>query len=166
MALQLVSEYDPILSQATPDFDFANPPTDPIKLVNEMYELMQSSNGIGLAAPQVGLPYRVFVMLGEEPLCFFNPVVTWTSPEQVPMEEGCLSFPGIGIELTRPAKLRARFFDQNGYGKAQIFEGLSARCFWHELDHLNGKTFLSYVSNFKSKYYLNKVKKFKERYVQ
>lgn len=159
MNLKLVNENDPILYQPTQDWDFANPPCDPVELAHAMYDLMNASAGIGLAAPQVGLPYRMFVMRSVPKLAIFNPKIVWTSDKEVEMEEGCLSFPGLGIKVFRPESIRTRFTSPNGITETKLFNGLTARVFQHENDHLNGVCFTSKVSKLKLDMYQRKRKK-------
>ena len=159
MELKLVNENDPILQQPTQDWDFANPPCDPVELAHSMYDLMNQSAGIGLAAPQVGLPYRMFVMRSVPKLAIFNPKIVWTSDKEVEMEEGCLSFPGLGIRVFRPESIRTRFTSPNGVTETKLFNGLTARVFQHEYDHLNGICFTSKVSKLKLDMYERKRKK-------
>lgn len=159
MELKFVAEDDPILYQPTEEWDFTNPPYDGVELVHAMYDLMNESGGIGLAAPQVGLPYRVFVMRSVPKLAIFNPRIVWTSDKEIEMEEGCLSFPGLGIKVFRPESIRSRFAGPNGIVETHVFNGLTARVFQHETDHLNGICFTSKVSKLKLDLYRRKAKK-------
>jgi peptide deformylase len=159
MELKLVSENDPILFKPAEPWDFTNPPHDPFELAHAMYDLMNESGGIGLAAPQVGIPYRMFVLRSEPKLAIFNPKIVWSSPQEIEMEEGCLSFPGLGIKVFRPESIRARFMNPNGTTEAHVFKGLTARVFQHEADHLDGICFTSKVSKLKLDMYKRKRKK-------
>ena len=136
--LDLVNDRDPILRTQLPLFDFSNPPVDPIQLAKDLTETMIANKGMGLAANQVGLPYRVFVLTGQQILACFNPKVVDISPEEVYINEGCLSYPGLVVKIKRPQEIRVRFTMPNGETRTAKFEGLTARCFLHELDHLNG----------------------------
>ncbi len=110
-------------------------------LLDDMYETMQSANGVGLAAPQVGILRRVCVIdVGEGPIELINPVITSMRGKQRAVE-GCLSAPGQWGYVTRPAKVKVTA--QNRYGKEVKYEGteLLARAFCHEIDHLNGVIF-------------------------
>lgn len=138
MILDLVSEDDPILRQTFEDFDFSNPPTDPIELANNLIETMADKKGLGLSACQVGLPYRVFVLWSETPLVVFNPRVVDQKNEFVVLEEGCLSFPGLFIKVKRPSMVKVRYQDARGETHTQTFIGMTARTFLHEMDHLDG----------------------------
>lgn len=110
-------------------------------LLDDMYETMQSANGVGLAAPQVGILRRVCVIdVGDGPIELINPVITSMRGKQRAVE-GCLSAPGQWGYVTRPAKVKVTA--QNRYGKEVKYEGteLLARAFCHEIDHLNGVIF-------------------------
>ena len=114
-------------------------------LIDDMFETMYASNGVGLAAVQVGLLKRVVVIdVGDGPMELVNPEITMTEGEQRE-SEGCLSLPGqYGVTL-RPKKVQVKAQDRNG--KWQVFTGedLKARCFCHELDHLDGVLFTSKI---------------------
>lgn len=141
MILDLVPEDHPILKEELPRFDFSNPPTDPIQLAKDLAETMIANKGIGLAANQCGLNYRVFVMSGEQIRAFFNPRIVDVSEEEVVISEGCLSFPDMFVKVKRPATVRVRYTQPNGETITEEFGGLSARVVLHETDHLNGLTF-------------------------
>ena len=137
--LQLVDETNPILRQVLTDFDFKNPPINAIELASSLVETCKQSRGIGLSANQCGYPFRVFVMgANDDYVAFFNPKITWKSEESVHMMEGCLSFPLLGLMITRPKEVEVEYQDYMGEVKTAKFAGLSARCFQHELDHMNG----------------------------
>lgn len=114
-------------------------------LIDDMYETMYASNGVGLAAPQVGMLKRVVVIdVGDGPMELVNPEIVMTEGEQRE-SEGCLSVPGKYGVCIRPAKVQIKAQDRSG--KWQVFtgDGLKARCFCHELDHLDGILFTSKV---------------------
>lgn len=110
-----------------------------VRLVECMFEtLYQSDSGIGLAAPQVGVQRQIFVWdMGEKPLVILNPKIVESDGEWV-YSEGCLSIPGLYVELTRPKKVLMKGLDLNGNEIAFEADELEARLFQHELDHLNG----------------------------
>lgn len=115
---------------------------DPEKLSKDMQTFMVLNNGLGLAAPQIGLPYRMFVM--GEPGSFktvFNPIIVSQAEEKQKSEEGCLTFPGLFIKIPRATHIDVEY--ENEFGKAveEKFSGLWAKCFLHEYDHLNGILF-------------------------
>ncbi len=138
MIYELIDCNDPLLKQEMVPFDFSNPPVDPLDLVADLAETMLANNGIGLSANQCGLPYRVFVMLGEELIPCFNPRIIDVSKETVVLEEGCLSYPGLFVKVKRPRRIKVRFADPNGNVVTKTFDGITARVFQHELDHLDG----------------------------
>ncbi len=114
-------------------------------LIDDMFETMYASNGVGLAGPQVGQLKRVVVIdVGDGPMELVNPEITMTEGEQRE-QEGCLSVPGKYGVCIRPAKVQVKAQDRNG--KWQVFTGeeLKARCFCHEIDHLDGILFTSKV---------------------
>ena len=135
----LVAEDDPILKEVLPEFDFKNPPVDPKEFASSLVETCIQRNGYGLSANQCGFKHRVFVMgTGSEYVAFFNPKITAMSEETVHMSEGCLSFPLLELKITRPSGIVVEYQDYNGEVKKANYVGVSARCFLHELDHMNG----------------------------
>jgi peptide deformylase len=150
---QIVKFPNASLRTTTPDWDFSNPPVNPEQLEKELIETMLAYDGIGLAATQVGLPFRVFVMgwkgAPEEAQAFFNPMVVATVDELEDLEEGCLSFPGIYVNIKRPKKILARWQTSKGEWQEAEFEGYNCKCFLHELDHLEGIVFQDRVSPLK-----------------
>lgn len=123
-------------------FDFENPPMDPQELVDQLADFMCKNRGVGLAANQVGLPWTVFVMGNptdrENVIAVFNPILVDTFGEEVYIEEGCLSYPGLFVKVKRPSGIRVRYTTAEGVTDTIKFEGFTARVFQHELDHLNG----------------------------
>jgi peptide deformylase len=160
---QIVKFPNPILRTQIPEWDFDNPPTDPVELEKELIEALLAYDGIGLAANQIGLPYRVFAMgwkgAPEEAQAFFNPVVVATVDEIEDLEEGCLSFPGIYVNIKRPKKILARWQNAKGEWQEAEFEGYNCKCFLHELDHLEGIVFQDRVSPLKWGLAVKKLKK-------
>lgn len=144
--MKLVPISDPILFSKLPDFDFSDPPTDPAQLVGELSEFMLQKNGIGLAANQVGLPYRCFVVRANPIIPIFNPRIIDESSETSLLEEGCLSFPGMLVKVKRPIRIRMRFDDVYGNTQTQVYQGMTARIMHHETDHLNGILFTKRAS--------------------
>lgn len=124
-------------------FDFSKPCIEPDRLANDMITFMFEHRGVGLAAPQIGLSHNCFVMGLDSSTQFicFNPKIRKQSTEQVKINEGCLSFPGLFLSIKRPAWIIAEFQNEKGDTKVDRFDGILARCFQHELDHINGLTF-------------------------
>ena len=136
--LDLVDYRDPILHNPLPLFNFKNPPTDPIQLAKDLAETMIHNKGLGIAANQIGLPYRAFALTGEQILVCFNPKIVSVFEETVLLEESCLSYNGLLVKIRRPKTIRVRFTMPNGHTRTETFSGITARCFQHELDHLDG----------------------------
>lgn len=100
---------------------------------------MYESNGIGLAANQIGVPYRIFAMRGApENFVCFNPKIVQPSEMVVTLEEGCLTYPGLLVKIKRPQHIRVRFTKPDGDTITKQFTGMTARIFQHEIDHLDG----------------------------
>jgi peptide deformylase len=120
------------------------------QLVDDMLETMYASDGVGLAATQVDVHERVLVMdtseKRDQPQVLINPEITWTSPEFAVAEEGCLSVPQIYDKVERPARVKVTALGRDGQPFEMSAEGLSAVCVQHEMDHLNGKVFVEYLS--------------------
>jgi len=110
-----------------------------VRIVDEMFDtLYDSDSGIGLAAPQVGIQRQIFVWdMDDEPMVVLNPVIVESDGEWV-YDEGCLSIPGLYVEMTRPKTVLMKGIDMNGNEVAIEADELEARLFQHELDHLNG----------------------------
>lgn len=111
---------------------------------------MLQNKGVGLSANQIGLPYKVFCVSGAGPngeiMTFFNPKIVDQSEESILLDEGCLTFPGLSLKIRRPRSVKLRFTEPNGESKMQIFTGITARIIQHEMDHMEGDTFLSKAS--------------------
>lgn len=142
--------------------------SDRIKTICEdMLETMYDAPGIGLAAPQVGLLQRIFVMdcsRDEEtpqPLVLINPELVWFSEDKTKYEEGCLSIPDFFAEVERPAEVCVRCVDERGDKQEHHFSGLWATCAQHELDHLNGVLFLDYLRPMRRLMITSKLRKIK-----
>lgn len=138
--IKLVKEDDPVLRQVAKDWDFAVD-GNPNNLIREMSKIMLENNGIGLAAPQIGLSKRLFVMGNETKLyAIINPQVI-EGIGSVKDQEGCLSFPNLWLNVTRYEKIKVKYFNALGEEIITEFAGLIARVFLHELDHLDGICF-------------------------
>lgn len=148
--IKLIPEDSGILKNAQDNFDFANPQCDPKELALKLNECMKKNNGLGLSACQVGIPVRVFAMRvdSQEPYVLFNPRIVNQSDNLISMKEGCLSYPLLYMSVKRPDAVRIRFQTQTGETKTQQFIGMSARIALHEMDHMEGITFLNRASSF------------------
>ena len=110
-------------------------------LGQDMIRFMREENGIGLAAPQIGISRRVFVMeIGDRQWACFNPEIVQSSEIIPEFNEGCLSFKGDSCIIRRPESIEVRYQDHRGEWHSETLDGLEARCFQHELDHLDGVT--------------------------
>lgn len=124
-------------------------------LVTDMFETMYDAPGVGLAAIQIGVPQRVVTIDAtreeeeKKPIALINPELLWTSDEMGVLEEGCLSIPEYLDEVERPARIKARFLNLEGQTVEVEADGLFARVFQHELDHLNGILFIDHLSKLK-----------------
>ena len=136
--LQLIDKSDLILTTKTPIFDFSNPPTDPIQLAYDLTEALFRLDGLGLAAPQVGLPYRAFAMRSVPTLVCFNPIIIDQGEDKITLEESCLTFPGYYVKISRPRTIKVRYTEPNGNVVKHIFDGMTARIFAHETNHCDG----------------------------
>mgnify|MGYP001269716875 CR=1 FL=1 len=136
------------------------------KKINDLYDtLYDSENGIGLAAPQVGIFERIIVIdLKEDnksnPLTLINPKIVNKSEEKFINQEGCLSIPSYYADVERFMEIEYEWFDENGNKQRSIAQGLLSICIQHEVDHLNGVLFIDYLSGLKKKMALDKVLKF------
>lgn len=130
--------------------------------VKNMFYTMRINNGIGLAAPQVGVSKRVIVMMLDKPLILINPILVAVEGEQV-FEEGCLSLPETFAEVKRAAKIRVAYQDEEGTNRELVADGLGAVCIQHEIDHLNGKVFIDHLSTLKRTRVGRRARKIKDK---
>ena len=130
------------------------------ELINNMFETLRRSEGVGLAAPQIGLPIRMFIIdldvLSEDTPAykgylhtFINPEIIEESEEECSMEEGCLSIPGIHESVKRPKEVHVSYLDENLQPQDKWLTDFEARVFQHEYDHLDGKMFVDHLSGFR-----------------
>ena len=139
------------------------------RLLHNMLDVMHAANGIGLAAPQVGILKRLIVIdisMPEEaprPYLMANPEILWSSEEQIIGEEGCLSLPEQYAEVTRPARVRVRYLDDENEIREMQADGLFAKCIQHEIDHLQGILFVDHISTLKRGIIIRKLTKAKKQ---
>lgn len=155
----LVPPNDEILRKKTEPFDFDNPPVNPEELAYDLVANLRKYGGVGLSANQIGLPYRVFVMRGDPHFVCFNPRIVDISEETIKLEESCLTFPNLELKVERPRHIKVRFNTPNGDVTTKTFTGLTARCFLHELQHLNGEFFFKGVGRLSMEKALKKANK-------
>ncbi len=138
------------------------------KLVNDLFETMYKSNGIGLAAVQVGILKRILVIdvsnqdKKNEPMTFINPVIKKVSEETSIYEEGCLSIPDTFIEIERPKICEVEFIDINGKIQNLECDGLLSTCLQHEINHLDGKLIIDHLSKLKRDLIIKKISKLRK----
>ncbi len=149
----------PVLRKTAEEINFDSYPKLK-ELIANMFETLRRTEGVGLAAPQVGLPIRLFIIdldiiSEDEPQykgylrAFINPEIIEESEETTSMSEGCLSIPGINESVKRPARVLVNYLDENGEEQERWLEGFEARVFQHEYDHLEGKMFVDRLSPFR-----------------
>jgi peptide deformylase len=157
----LVNENDAILKETQPTYTFEGDLNERKVLTIMMLTFMDQAHGMGLAAPQVGLRQRFFVMHttdGETRACF-NPEIVSISDDSEKGVEGCLSFPDLWLKVMRPLTVEAKYQDVSGNLVYETFENLNARCYLHETDHLNGVRFVDLVGSVSLMTARNKAKK-------
>jgi peptide deformylase len=133
------------------------------RLIDDMFETMYEAPGIGLAATQINVHRQLIVIdISEdknEPLVFINPSLEIVDQTLSEYDEGCLSVPGFYETVSRPSQVRVKFLDRDGNASEMIVEGLLATCIQHEMDHLNGKLFVDYLSTLKRQRIRSKLEK-------
>ena len=138
------------------------------RLVNDLFDTMYNSKGIGLAAVQVGILKRILVIdvssqdQKKQPLSFINPSIKKVSNEMSIYEEGCLSIPETFIEIERPKICEVEYIDLNGKKRSMKCDGLLSTCLQHEINHLDGKLILDHLSKLKRDIIIKKISKSKK----
>ncbi len=155
---------DPVLRKVAKE-------TDPRSLsddfIREMSETMYTEDGVGLAAPQVGISKRFFMYdTGEKLNVVVNPEILERSIETESGEEGCLSIPDVFEEVRRSTRIKVKYFERDGNEVIKILEGYEARVFQHEFDHLNGKLFIDYLSQAKKRLLRQKLNEIKKKSIE
>ena len=162
----IIIEPDPILRKKSSSLEKVD--NDLRKLMDDMLETMYAAPGIGLAAVQVGILKRLIVLdiskkdEKKKPLFLVNPEIKYQSDNTSTHEEGCLSIPGYFAEIKRPAECHVDYIDYYGKPKKLKAKGLLATCIQHEIDHLNGKLFIDYLSKLKKDMIIKKLIKQKK----
>jgi peptide deformylase len=132
--------------------------------LDDMAFTLKIYRAVGLSAVQAGVPIRAMVIRGEnsEPIKLLNPMVKETDGSSF-LKEGCLSFPGLALMIKRPEEVAVEYFDEKGEFKTSVFDGLLARVISHEMEHLNGKTFLDNLHPIQKSDALKKIKVLKRK---
>ena len=155
--MKLVKENDPILKKKLTPFNFEDPVMDPHELVAGLQAVRKENGGIGLAANQVGIDARVLVIgmgnfetdgVEDFEMAYFNPEVKSLMQGEILMLEGCLSFPDLYIKVKRPQNLVMSWQDADQKQWGERFMGMTSRIIQHELDHLDGITFIERANSF------------------
>ncbi|MBQ3174878.1 MAG: peptide deformylase [Bacteroidales bacterium] len=132
------------------------------ELIDNMYVTMKESDGVGIAAPQVGKSIRLLIVDGADlaedmpelegfKRVMINPVATWESEETAEYSEGCLSVPNIHADVIRPKSMKVKYLDEKFEEHEELFEGFACRMVQHEMDHLDGHLFIDHVSPIRKK---------------
>ena len=141
-----------VLRERAAEIDVNN--TEGLKeLIDNMYVTMKESDGVGIAAPQVGKSIRLLIVDGADLVedmpelegfkrVMINPVATWESEETAEYSEGCLSVPNIHADVVRPKSMKVKYLNENFEEKEELFEGFACRMVQHEMDHLDGHLFI------------------------
>lgn len=170
MIYPIVAYGDPVLRKKAEDIAQGS---NLKQLIEDMFETMYQAHGVGLAAPQIGKPIRLFIVdtlhLKEEgetdteeqyiKKAFINPVIIETGGEEWTMEEGCLSIPDVRENVNRPEHVKIRYFDEDWQLHEEEYDGFTARVILHEYDHIEGKLFIDYLSPLKKRLIKRKLQK-------
>jgi peptide deformylase len=161
MIYPIVAYGDPILKKKAKNIEKDS--IDVVALSADMFETMYNAHGVGLAAPQIGMGIRMFVV-DAEPMSdekdtelkgykkvFINPHILKEEGKEWPFEEGCLSIPGIREEIFRNEELEINYFDENWQEHTEIYSGIKARIIQHEYDHIEGILFTDHLTGFKKR---------------
>lgn len=145
--MNLVLSSDPVLRKVCEPIDL-NDLEKWDSIFEEMFKLLdQTKNGVGLAAPQVGLPYQAFVIINNnKKWVFINPKMQLIGDKTLIYKEGCLSLPNVGVEIERKRRIKIKYTSRYGKEFSNTFDGLMARIIQHEMDHLNGVLITDYLN--------------------
>jgi peptide deformylase len=171
MILPIVAYGDPVLKEEGKDITAQYPNLD--ALIANMWETMYNAHGVGLAAPQIGLPIRLFVIdatpfADEEPQLegfkkvFINASILEEDGDEWDFNEGCLSIPEVREDVRRPSRVVLEYFDENWEKKTETFTGLAARVIQHEYDHIDGILFTDLLSPLRRKLISGKLRKIQD----
>ena len=167
--MKLIYHPHPALEKQVQPFDFDK--LDAKDIEKQMLDIMTSNHGVGLAANQVDLDAQIFVMEPKDlegyedgkPFAVINPKIEAVSEQRILGEEGCLSFPGLLLKVSRPTWIVGQWQNAKGETKEGKVDGYLAKCFQHEFDHLNGVCFVDRVSKLKLQLALKKLQKLRKK---
>lgn len=162
--LSIIKLPDPILRAKSAAIERVD--GDVRRLIDDMLATMYAAPGIGLAAVQVGVPRRLVVLdtsekeeESEGAIVMINPEIVRLGDEMLPYEEGCLSIPDVRVEIERPSSLTVRFLDRDGHPQTLDADGLLATAIQHEMDHLDGRLIIDFLSRLKRDMVIRRFKK-------
>lgn len=163
MILRVIGYGDPLLRKQSEDIDKDYPNLD--KLITDMFETMYESNGVGLAAPQIGLNINLFVIDTTQieenkkgiKRAFINPIILKEEGDEYAFEEGCLSLPKIREDVVREERIVLNYFDENFKEHEETFDDINARVIQHEYDHLEGILFIDHLTGIKKRLLRNRL---------
>jgi peptide deformylase len=161
--LEIITLPDPLLRKASAPVERVD--AELLKLADDMLETMYAAPGVGLAAVQVGIPCRLIVLDtskdedARQPLVLVNPEIVSLGSEMRLHEEGCLSIPDVRVEIERPSAVTVRYLDREGKRQEMAADGLLATAIQHEVDHLNGKLIIDFLSRLKRDIIVRRFKK-------
>lgn len=164
--LEIVTYPAPLLRDVAESIDQID--DDLRTVIDEMIDTMYQGDGVGLAAPQVGLSKKIIVIddrQGEGPQAFINPEIVYKSDEQEKMEEGCLSLPGIQVDVWRSTHVRVQAMNLHGEKIEVEADGYFARILQHEIDHLNGVLLIDHASSIQRKLMKSKLRRLEKSFV-
>ncbi len=167
MIIPIVVYGDPVLKKKATDFQ-KEEAENVKKLVENMFETMYAARGVGLAAPQIGIGRRLFVVDGESldkkecknfKKIFINPIILDESGKEWEFEEGCLSVPGVREFISRKDVVKIKYLDENWVEKTEEYDGMKARIIQHEYDHIEGVLFTDKITGFRKRLIQGKLTK-------
>lgn len=177
MILPIYAYGQPVLKEVAKDIEISTYPDFDVLILN-MWETMKNAKGVGLAAPQVGLPIRLFVIDttpylkdDEEKIVpirkvFINAQIVEESGKPWGFEEGCLSIPDVRADVDRQEKIKIEYLDEKGIKYTEEYDGLNARVIQHEYDHINGVLFIDHLKPLKKRMLLRKLENIKKGHIE
>lgn len=156
MIKDLVPHTAAVIHEPAKKFSFDAAPFDPIQFAKDMAETMLYHGGIGLAAPQIGVPYRVIAIASNPVLVMYNPRIVDASGVTQLLDESCLTYPGLTVKIPRSRAIKVRYTQPNGEVKTELFTDLTARIIQHEVDHIDGVTLLDRADGLRKQYAMKK----------
>lgn len=157
MKIELIPSTSDLLHRELDNFDYEK--HDAKEIASTLFNCLVEYKGLGLAANQIGMDHRVFIMRGNPCNVCFNPSITHKGEETILLEEGCLTYPNLFVKIRRSKTIRAKWTNELGEVKTGKFDGMTARVFQHELDHLNGISHIDLATGYHKEQAMKKLKK-------